>query len=101
MILFKKITTKQEKISIIGLGYVGMPLAVAFAKKADVIGFEGVRGRFPVTHHKDKIRFGLFLLLGAHKASVLDNHFGRHPNNHRSCTMGKTTGLHAEVIKNV
>ena len=63
MILFKKITTKQEKVSIIGLGYVGMPLAVAFAKKADVIGFEGVRGRFPVTHHKDKIRFGLFCCL--------------------------------------
>ena len=40
MSLYNKIKTKQEKISIIGLGYVGMPLAVAFAKKADVIGFD-------------------------------------------------------------
>ncbi|MRR08234.1 MAG: nucleotide sugar dehydrogenase, partial [Deltaproteobacteria bacterium] len=29
-----------EKISLIGLGYVGMPIAVAFAKKTDVIGFD-------------------------------------------------------------
>lgn len=40
MSLFKKIANKQVKISVIGLGYVGMPLAVAFAKKADVIGFD-------------------------------------------------------------
>lgn len=40
MNLYKKIIRKQEKISLIGLGYVGMPIAVAFAKKADVIGFD-------------------------------------------------------------
>jgi len=40
MSLFEKIVNKEEKISIIGLGYVGMPLAIAFAKKADVIGFD-------------------------------------------------------------
>ena len=28
------------KISLVGLGYVGMPLAVAFAKKAPVVGFD-------------------------------------------------------------
>jgi UDP-N-acetyl-D-glucosamine/UDP-N-acetyl-D-galactosamine dehydrogenase len=38
--IYKKILNKEEKISVIGLGYVGMPLAVAFAKKADVIGFD-------------------------------------------------------------
>lgn len=31
---------KNRKIAIIGLGYVGMPLAVAFAKHFDVIGFD-------------------------------------------------------------
>lgn len=40
MSLYEKIVNKQEKISIIGLGYVGMPIAVAFAKKVDVIGFD-------------------------------------------------------------
>jgi UDP-N-acetyl-D-galactosamine dehydrogenase len=31
---------KNKKIAIIGLGYVGLPLAVAFAKKYKVIGFD-------------------------------------------------------------
>ncbi|MEH7378271.1 nucleotide sugar dehydrogenase [Neobacillus drentensis] len=40
MNLYEKIVNKVEKISVIGLGYVGMPLAVAFSKKALVIGFD-------------------------------------------------------------
>ena len=40
MSLYEKIVSKQEKIAIVGLGYVGMPLAVAFAKCADVIGYD-------------------------------------------------------------
>ena len=40
MNLFEKIKNREEKISLVGLGYVGMPIAVAFAKKADVIGFD-------------------------------------------------------------
>ena len=38
--LFEKILAKKEKISLVGLGYVGMPIAVAFAKKVDVIGYD-------------------------------------------------------------
>lgn len=40
MSLFKKIMDKEEKIAVIGLGYVGLPLAIAFAKIASVIGFD-------------------------------------------------------------
>lgn len=40
MNLYEKIVNREEKISLIGLGYVGMPIAVAFAKKVDVIGFD-------------------------------------------------------------
>lgn len=40
MDLYKKIVNKEEKIAVIGLGYVGMPIAVAFAKKVNVIGFD-------------------------------------------------------------
>jgi UDP-N-acetyl-D-glucosamine/UDP-N-acetyl-D-galactosamine dehydrogenase len=40
MNLYDRLVNKQEKISLIGLGYVGMPIAVAFAKKVDVIGFD-------------------------------------------------------------
>ncbi len=34
MNLYEKIVNREEKISLVGLGYVGMPIAVAFAKKA-------------------------------------------------------------------
>ncbi|MEH7299503.1 nucleotide sugar dehydrogenase [Neobacillus drentensis] len=40
MNLYEKIVKREEKVSLIGLGYVGMPIAVSFAKKVDVIGFD-------------------------------------------------------------
>lgn len=40
MNLYEKIVAGEEKISLVGLGYVGMPIAVAFAKKVDVVGFD-------------------------------------------------------------
>ena len=40
MNLYEKIKNREEKISLVGLGYVGMPIAVAFAKKANVMGFD-------------------------------------------------------------
>ncbi len=38
--LYEKLLAKKEKLSLVGLGYVGMPIAVAFAKKVDVVGFD-------------------------------------------------------------
>lgn len=41
MSLFKQIKSGKEKISLVGLGYVGMPIAVAFAKKGvNVVGYD-------------------------------------------------------------
>jgi UDP-N-acetyl-D-galactosamine dehydrogenase len=40
MNLFERIVSKEANISIIGLGYVGLPLAVEFAKNYNVIGFD-------------------------------------------------------------
>ena len=41
MSLYNKIINNEEKVSLVGLGYVGMPIAVAFANKGiDVIGFD-------------------------------------------------------------
>ena len=45
MSLSELIKDRKEKISVIGLGYVGMPLAIAFAKKAEVIGFDNNRAK--------------------------------------------------------
>ena len=38
--LYEKIVSGQEKLSLVGLGYVGMPIAVAFAKKIKVVGYD-------------------------------------------------------------
>ena len=40
MNLYNQLINKKEKLSLVGLGYVGMPIAVAFAKKINVIGFD-------------------------------------------------------------
>lgn len=40
MDLYNKIVNREEKLSLVGLGYVGLPIAVAFSKKVDVIGFD-------------------------------------------------------------
>ena len=38
--LYENIVSGKEKISLVGLGYVGMPIAVAFARKVKVVGFD-------------------------------------------------------------
>lgn len=38
--LYDKIVSGEEKLSLVGLGYVGLPIAVAFSKKVGVIGFD-------------------------------------------------------------
>lgn len=38
--MYSQILNKEKSISVIGLGYVGLPIALAFAKKIKVIGFD-------------------------------------------------------------
>lgn len=40
MDLYEKLLSGEEKLSLVGLGYVGMPIAVAFARKVKVVGFD-------------------------------------------------------------
>ena len=40
MNLYEQLLAKQTKLSVIGLGYVGLPIALEFAKKTKVIGFD-------------------------------------------------------------
>ena len=40
MNLYEELVAKKEKLALVGLGYVGMPIAIAFAKKIDVIGYD-------------------------------------------------------------
>lgn len=40
MDLYNRLINHEEKLSLVGLGYVGMPIAVSFSKRVDVIGFD-------------------------------------------------------------
>lgn len=40
MVLYDSLVNGVEKLSVVGLGYVGMPIAVAFARKIKVVGFD-------------------------------------------------------------
>lgn len=43
--IFNDLTGKKAKLAVIGLGYVGLPIALEFAKKISVIGFDINRRR--------------------------------------------------------
>jgi len=38
--LYDRIVERKERMSLIGLGYVGLPIAASFSRKVDVIGFD-------------------------------------------------------------
>ena len=38
--MYERLLNREENLALVGLGYVGMPIAVAFAKKVNVIGFD-------------------------------------------------------------
>lgn len=40
MNIYQKLINKETKLSVIGLGYVGLPIALEFARKMPVIGFD-------------------------------------------------------------
>src|ERR1019366_1543110 len=43
--MYKELVDKKKKLAVIGLGYVGLPIALEFAKKISVIGFDINAGR--------------------------------------------------------
>ncbi|MGX7107151.1 nucleotide sugar dehydrogenase [Hutsoniella sourekii] len=40
MSIYQRLLDRQTKLAVIGLGYVGMPIAIAFAKHVDTIGYD-------------------------------------------------------------
>ena len=38
--MYNKLVNKEAKMAVIGLGYVGLPIALEFAKKIKVVGFD-------------------------------------------------------------
>jgi len=50
--MFKELLSKEKKIAVIGLGYVGLPIAIEFAKKFSVIGFDISSERVEMMNNK-------------------------------------------------
>ena len=38
--MYNKLVHKETRLALVGLGYVGLPIALEFAKKISVIGFD-------------------------------------------------------------
>lgn len=51
--MYRELVDKRCKLAVVGLGYVGLPIALTFAKKISVIGFDISEARL------DKMRHGL------------------------------------------
>ncbi len=52
MNIYQKLVNKKTKLSVIGLGYVGLPIALEFAKKISVIGFDIKEDRIKMMKNK-------------------------------------------------
>lgn len=50
--MYQQIIKKEKKLAVIGLGYVGLPIALEFAKKVSVIGFDIHSGRVEMMKNK-------------------------------------------------
>lgn len=52
--IYHKLTQNQAQLAVIGLGYVGLPIALAFAKKVSVLGFDINEARIlQMRNHQD------------------------------------------------
>lgn len=52
MSIYKKLKNKETKIAVIGLGYVGLPIALEFAKSMQVVGFDINQKRVDMMRNK-------------------------------------------------
>lgn len=49
--MYQELISKENKLAVVGLGYVGLPIALEFAKKIDVIGFDINTERVRLMHY--------------------------------------------------
>ncbi len=57
MITFEALQERRQPLAVVGLGYVGLPLAVALSRHMDVLGFDINAGRVAeLTQGPDRTR---------------------------------------------
>lgn len=80
--MYDKLLNKETKLAVIGLGYVGLPIALEFAKKISVIGFDISQPRV------DKMKQGIDPSneLGKEAFADTDIHFTADPDDLREAT---------------
>ena len=54
-LIYDRLVKKESKLAVIGLGYVGLPIALEFAQKIKVVGFDINQKRVDLM--KNKIDF--------------------------------------------
>jgi UDP-N-acetyl-D-glucosamine/UDP-N-acetyl-D-galactosamine dehydrogenase len=82
MNLYEKLLKKETKLSVIGLGYVGLPIALEFAKKISVVGFDIKQDRVEkMRNHIDPSEE-----LPSEAFDGCDIHFTSDPADLRDCT---------------
>ena len=52
--MYQELVDKKAKLAVIGLGYVGLPIALEFAKKISVIGFDINAKRIEMMKNRDR-----------------------------------------------
>jgi UDP-N-acetyl-D-galactosamine dehydrogenase len=64
--MYQDLVDKKAKLAVIGLGYVGLPIALEFAKKISVIGFDINEKRVEL------MKQGLTPVMSWRKATLMD-----------------------------
>jgi UDP-N-acetyl-D-glucosamine/UDP-N-acetyl-D-galactosamine dehydrogenase len=81
-LIYNKLVNKETKLAVIGLGYVGLPIALEFAKKIRVVGFDINQARVDLMRNKIDPSNEL-------EASVFENsdiHFTADINDLKDCS---------------
>lgn len=46
--IYDRLCSRQTSVGVVGLGYVGMPLALEMAKHFNVVGFDLIKKRYAI-----------------------------------------------------
>ena len=91
----KKINFYNNKIAVIGLGYVGLPLAIEFSKKFKVVGYDldldkinNIKKRKNISEitKKNYSQINSIELINNKNLFIIDNFLGYIADMHLSCT---------------
>ena len=60
-LIYDRLVKKESKLAVIGLGYVGLPIALEFALKIKVVGFDINQKRVDLMKNKIEIHYNIYI----------------------------------------